>query len=427
VDAVDITGDVEQGRAPGGHGRLRDRPAPGTDRAGLVRYLIAATLARTADGGAAVGLLLLAVSPAARLHHGAAVGGLLAAGLMAPHLLGPWLGRRMDQVADGRRVLAGSFCCYAIALSAAAVMLGRAPLLVPGALVCLAGANGPLLTGGLSSRLAALAGPSEPAQRRAQGWDAVSYGIGSTVGPAIVAAIAALASPLIAVASLGGAALAAGALTMTLPRSRTGSSAARSSLTAWAALRFMAASGPLRRVTAATALTALSTGGLPIIAIALGFELTSRPGNGAVLVTAYGLGTLTGSLIVTAFPLRGEPETLVVRHTAMMALSLGLCAVAPTYLLAVPAFAVAGANSAAMFTATLAARSRYAAPSARAQVFVTMAGLKVAMASAGVVVAGAMIGIGARPLLGISAGVVLLAATGVMLDRYRTGTGTGTN
>jgi hypothetical protein len=423
VDAADITGDMEHGRAPGGHGRLRDRPPPGADRAGLVRYLSAATLARSADGGAAVSLLLLAVSPAAGLHHAAAVGGLLAAGLTAPHLLGPWLGRRMDQVADGRRVLAGCFCCYGIALSAAAVLLGRAPLLVPAALVCLAGANGPLLTGGLSSRLAALAGASQPAQRRAQGWDAVSYGIGSTVGPAIVAGLAALASPLIAVVSLGSAALAAAALTMTLPRSQADIPAPRNALTVGAALRFMAASEPLRRVTAATALTALSTGGLPITAIALGLELTSRPGNGAVLVTAYGLGTLTGSLIVTAFPLRGEPEALVVRHTAIMALSLGLCAVAPTYLLAVAAFAVAGANSAAMFTATLAARSRYSAPSARAQVFVTMAGLKVAMASAGVVAAGAMIGIGARPLLGISAGVVLLAATGIMLDRHRTGTG----
>jgi hypothetical protein len=276
------------------------RPAPGADRAGLVRYLCAATLARSADGGAAVGLLLW--------HR--PVGG----------------GRHAGQVA------------------------------APGA--------------------------PEPAQRRAQGWDAVSYGVGSTVGPAIVAA-----------------------------------------LTVGAALRFMAASGPLRRVTAATALTALSTGGLPIIAIALGLELTSRPGNGAVLVTAYGLGTLTGSLIVTAFPLRGEPEALVVRHTAIMALSLGLCAVAPTYLLAVAAFAVAGANSAAMFTATLAARSRYSAPSARAQVFVTMAGLKVAMASAGVVAAGATIGIGSRPLLGISAGVVLFAATGIMLDRHRSACG----
>src|SRR2546430_2485477 len=45
----------------------------------LPRYMVAATLARGADGGAAVGLVLLATSPATGLRHGAAAGGLLAA------------------------------------------------------------------------------------------------------------------------------------------------------------------------------------------------------------------------------------------------------------------------------------------------------------------------------------------------------------
>src|SRR4051794_28176511 len=69
-------------------------------RAGLVRYLTAATLARSADGGAAVGLVLLALS-AWPGRHGSLVGGILATCLTAPHLLGPVLARRLDNARDG--------------------------------------------------------------------------------------------------------------------------------------------------------------------------------------------------------------------------------------------------------------------------------------------------------------------------------------
>src|SRR4051795_11077502 len=89
----------------------------------LPRYLLAATLARGADGGAAVGLVLLATSPATGLHDGAAGGGLLAAAVTAPHLLGPWAARRLDQTRDGRVLLAGGCVVYGVALGAAALLL----------------------------------------------------------------------------------------------------------------------------------------------------------------------------------------------------------------------------------------------------------------------------------------------------------------
>src|SRR4051812_37386676 len=158
----------------------------------LARYLAAATLARGADAGAPVGLALLATGSSA----GPAVGGLLAAGLTAPHLLGPWVARRLDAARDGRRLLAGAFAGYAVALAAGALVLGRAPLAVPIAAVLIAGACGPLLTGGLSSRLAATAGEGR------EGWDAVSYGLGGTGGPALVALATAFTTPLTAVLAL---------------------------------------------------------------------------------------------------------------------------------------------------------------------------------------------------------------------------------
>src|SRR3954449_2731744 len=165
------------------------------------RYLLAATLARGADGGAAVGLVLLATSPATGLRHGAAAGGLLAAALTAPHLLGPLVARQLDRARDGRGVLATACGAYGFALGGAALLLGQVPLVFVAAAVVVAGLCGPLLTGGLSSRLAGIARDDG----RAEGWDAVTYGLAGTLGPAVVAALAAATTPLAAVLPLGGA------------------------------------------------------------------------------------------------------------------------------------------------------------------------------------------------------------------------------
>src|SRR4051794_41782522 len=118
---------------------------------GLGRYLVAATLARTADAGAPLGLVLLAASADVR---GAATG-LLVAGLSAPHVLGPLLARRLDAARDGRGVLASAFVAYGVALAVATGLLasgrpGPAAVAVGGA-----GARGPPLAGGLRRRLGA--------------------------------------------------------------------------------------------------------------------------------------------------------------------------------------------------------------------------------------------------------------------------------
>jgi hypothetical protein len=115
----------------------------------LVRYMVAATLARGADSAAAVGLVLVATSADAGLANAALVGGLLATGLTAPHLFGPWVARGLDRAPDGRRLLAAAFALYGLMLAAAALLLGRAPLAAVAVPVLLAGLCGPLLTGGL--------------------------------------------------------------------------------------------------------------------------------------------------------------------------------------------------------------------------------------------------------------------------------------
>jgi MFS family permease len=96
--------------------------------------------------------------------------------------------------------------------------------------------------------------------------------------------------------------------------------------------------------------------------------------------------------------------------------AVGLCALAPGYGLALATFALAGATSAVLFTASLAVRSVYSPPNARAQVFVTMAGLKMAAGSAGTALAGTLVGIGPRLALCLNAVVVASAVTLALTD-----------
>jgi len=380
----------------------------------MARFLVAATLARAADGGASVGLVLLAFE---RLtSNQAALGGLLAAGLAAPHALGPWAARLLDKARDGRAFLAVAFLCYGLALATAALTVEIVPLALVATIT--AGACGPLLLGGLSSRVAGIAGPADKQQRRGEGWDAVSYGLAGTFGPAAVAALAALASAQTAVLALAGGTAVAAAVTFTLPRDDHHRS--REATPVREVLRLLVRHGPLRRVNVGTLTTSFSLGGMPVVAVLLADHLTGSAGAGAALVAAFGIGHLAGSLVVTAFPLRGEPEHLTTRHVALMGVAIALTAASPNYGLALAGFALIGIANAPFVTATFAARSTYAPPRARAQVFVSMSSLKVAAGASGAALTGLGTALGPRGLPVAAAIVVLLGATAMIVDRRAT-------
>jgi hypothetical protein len=83
-----------------------------------------------------------------------------------------------------------------------------------------------------------------------------------------------------------------------------------------------------------TMLSSFGTGALPLAAVALGTSLVGRAGAGATLTVAVGLGSLAGSLVMTVFPLRGEPDQQARRHFAAVELALIGCALAPNLPLA---------------------------------------------------------------------------------------------
>ncbi|MEU1476713.1 hypothetical protein [Streptomyces sp. NPDC005760] len=136
----------------------------------------------------------------------------------------------------------------------------------------------------------------------------------------------------------------------------------------------------------------------------------------AVLTAAYGLGGLAGSLGVMARPLTGSPDRLQPRLAVVVAAGLMAAAVSPTFGSAVAAYALTGVVNAYFFAATLAARTEYAPPEARGQVFIWVAALKITSASAGTALAGALAGANARLPLFLALGAVTAAVTSAALE-----------
>ena len=386
----------------------------------LARYVAGAALARTADAGAVVGLVLLAGTAGSR------AAGLLAASITAPHLVGPVLARRLDRSTDVRRLLAAACLVYAAALAVGSTTVGRSPLVVSLALLVPAGLCGPVLTGGLSSHLPAVVPGDETVRRRAQGWDAVTYGVAGSLGPSVVALVAGASAALPALLLLSAAAVLAAAFVLSLPAPHGGAGPeVGEALHLRDAVRLVVTPG-LRRAAVTSTVASLVAGAATLFAVGLAVGLGRPPASGALLAALYGLGNLAGSFLVTAVPLRGDPDRAVLRLSAVVALTFAACGLAPSYPVAVAAFVAGGLVNGPFFAATLAARTEYAPAGGRAQVFVTMAAAKVAASAVGAAIAGA-VGL-ARARDGLVAGAVLvLAVTAVLaLDRRAHPPGRGT-
>jgi hypothetical protein len=390
------------------------RARGGLAHGALARYVTAATLARTADGGAVVAIVLLVTT-------GGGPGwlaGLLGACITAPHLLGPLVARSLDSCRDGRVLIAGA-CVVHGATLAAAVLLYPTAWQVTGILLVLSGLVGPLLTGGISSRLPAIAGPDQASQRRAQGWDVATYGIGGTIGPSLVAAVSAWAGATVAALILAAATFAAAAFVRLLPFVPP-PAVAGDVPTPVQTLRQMAVTGRLRRMLYLTVTVAFSVAALPIAAVASTAMFQVQPAVAGVLTAAYGLGGLAGSAAVMVRPLRGDADRLVTRLAGLMAAALAVAAVSASFVPAAVAYAVAGVMNSYFFAATLAARSEFAPPQVRGQVFVWVGALKIAAGSAGTAAAGAAItGEPRLPLFLVSALILAVAGASVLDRKYQ--------
>ncbi|MEU7551876.1 MFS transporter [Streptomyces sp. NPDC044571] len=372
---------------------------------GFGRYLAAAVAARLASEGMGLAVVLLALERTGSAGHGAFV---LTAWL-APHVLAaPLAGAAAARARRPRLFHVGALAGFTCAVAALALLLGRAPVPLVLATAVLGGSCGPMVTGGMSSLVAGLV-PAGARRDRAYAWDAATYNAAAVTAPAAVGLVAALgsAAPAMAVLALAGAL--AAALAATFPYGNGGAERVPASLRAGlgAGLAALWRIRELRAITSATTLAFLGIGSLTTTAVLLATRLGS-PGGGGVLMTAFALGALAGSLTLGRIR-AAEPGRSARWAMAGTGAALAAAAFSPSVAVGAALFAVAGVCDGPLLTATLRIRSEYAPDAVRTQVFTLGAGLKLTAASLGAALVGVTAGAPPQALLaGIS--VLLLAA-----------------
>src|SRR6185437_8343531 len=140
-----------------------------------------------------------------------APGAIALAALLIPHVVaGPFAGIITDRARRPRLVHAAFVAVFALFLGAVPLLLGRLPLPAVVLLAVIAGTCGPMIFGGLSSRVDDVTPPDR--RPHARGLDAATYNIAEIAGPAAGAWITASLGSLFASFVLAGAALTAAAV-----------------------------------------------------------------------------------------------------------------------------------------------------------------------------------------------------------------------
>ncbi|MGR4879767.1 MFS transporter [Streptomyces sp. LARHCF249] len=373
---------------------------------GFGRYLAAALAARFASEGMGMAVVLLALERTGSASYGAFV---LTAWL-APHVLAaPLAGAAAGRTGRPRLFHAGTLAGFTAAVATLALLLGRAPLPLVLAVAVLGGSCGPMVTGGLSSLVTGLV-PAGAGRDRAYGWDASTYNAAAVTAPAAVSLVTALGSAAPAMAVLAASGALAAVLAATLPYGAPGAGAPRDGRRAGlgAGLAALWRVRELRAVTSATTLAFVGIGSLTTASVLVATGLGS-PGAGGVLMTAFAVGALAGSLTLGRMT-AVEPGRLVRWALAGTGAALAAAAFAPSVAVTAALFAVAGVCDGPLLTATLRIRSEHAPDAVRTQVFTLGAGLKVTAASAGAALVGFAADAPAWTLLTGIAGLQLAAA-----------------
>jgi MFS family permease len=349
----------------------------------VVHYAGAAVLVRTADEGARVALVLLALERT----RSAALGGLLVAALLVPHVAAAGVvGARADRSRRPLRVVAVAAAGFGIALGLTSAALGPVPAPVVLGVLLAGGCCGPALTGALSSHLPALVPAREVP--RAFGVDALTYDVAGMLGPAVAGVVAGRASAAVATVVLAVAALAGAAAVAALPAPPDRERPEPGSVKLTDGVRAMWRERPLAVVTAATSLGQLGFGALPVV-VAVVAVRHAAPSTAGLLLAALTAGGLVGSLIWTWRPAAPEHAPWVV-VAALLGTALPVAAGALTTSPAVLAalFALSGVANGPLIGALLVTRERFAPSAVRSQVFTLGAGVKTSFTAAGSALAG---------------------------------------
>jgi predicted MFS family arabinose efflux permease len=392
-------------------GRLRRQPD-------YPLFWVTATITRLADEMFSVGVVLLILERTGS----AGLAGATVAAITLPSIVsGPLIGAWLDRSRSRRRVMMLDQMLAATSLIGIVALAGNAPDWTVPLVALVAGSTWPLSFGGFTSLIPVIVPDKLLAQANAL--EATSFNFAVIGGPALAGTISAVADPAASLLVEAALTLGAIALIVRVPMD-TPPQHTRQSLVeiARAGLRHVAATPPLRAVTAAGA---LNLGGLGLLTVAFPFfalhDLGAERSVAGYLWAAFAFGSAIGAMSLVRLHTRFPPERVVLTAIAGLGTMMLLWPLATTVPVALVLIALAGVVDGPNLAATFGARQRWTPPDLLGQIFTTAASLKVGAFSVGAALAGpAVVALGARGTLLAAAGAQFAAvAAGVALGGFR--------
>ena len=389
-------------------------PAARLGRGGWV-LLTSATVSRLADSAATVAMVLVIITRS----RDPRLAGLVVAAFALPTLVtGPVLGACLDGLRARRALFAANQVLLAGALTAVLGCAGHVPGVVLIGIGLCAGLTAPVLTGGFSSLVPLVVPPAR--LLRANALDAASYSVAGLGGPALVAVLAAVLGAGVALGAVAAIAAAGVLLVLVAPMPASVHPGRTDSLVT--ALReglgLLGRDRVLRATTAATTLSELSLGLLPVTLPLLAIQLGYRAAIGAWFITAISAGGLIGALASERLLARRSAPAVIAGSVAGTGLGLLALAFITSLGLALALAALAGLAEGPLLAATLRVRQRRVPARRYAQISATAASMKTGAYALGAAVTGLLAtSLTARQLLLTAAGGQLLALTPMLQAR----------
>ncbi|HLU35591.1 MAG TPA: MFS transporter [Thermomicrobiales bacterium] len=381
---------------------------------GLPVYLLTATLARLANEGLKLALILAAAASPG----GIRLGGMLVAAFLIPAVIAaPFVGRLADTSTNPTRLYSLAFAFNGATIAGAGLLLQTDvhPVIIL-VLAALGGTVGPLLQGGLSALVGSIV--PKDALHRGYALDVVTYNVSAILAPAIVAAIAGFISPLASVMILAALMLSASLTVTSIPMRRKGTAASLPVSSPLDGLKAIGTIVPLRSTATATSIANISNGVLPVAATLLAADRFSV--NAGVLLSTMAVGALVGSLSYAARPFgTDKPELLVPVIALIVAIPIGFIALTGSTPLALVFFALAGFLGGPQGAAQFSVRDRFSPPPVRTQVFTLSTSLKTTFAALGSALAGFIAGAPPSVMLTIAVAANIIGGTIALADLAR--------
>lgn len=356
----------------------------------LARFMLAAILVRICTGGAAVAVILLARNSGA---DGGLIGALTAC-LTVPHVFGPVYGRWLEKASNPFLIVATACVLFTTFFQFTIWNMNSWSLWLVFSCLLVCGACSSFLMGGLSTQLNGLVSDDLTAKRKAQSWDAVTYGVGLTFGPMFIAVFSSEFSVALTIGCLMCLPLLAALLVLSLPKPIKHHHEVNTKVLRMQQVFMTLWRTPSLKITLLmTSGAAFSFAALPVLAVYLSEMFGQGQEQGALLVTLYGVGCLCGATSLIFKPMLKEALLLLRNIGSLLVVCLVFVVISSylSFVACILAYWICGVVNSLFFASTIAARTEYAPETGAAQIYMWVAAAKITAASAGAFAAGVLV------------------------------------